>query len=387
MRVVSNAYFWQAEVVQSDRWDLGPLELAFVDERLRRGVMTKRQLELSCAIHEWNQSSPAGLTRPGEALEILRRELRCLDAIKTPNLVFVPRRGPDGLTALHVMLASVLPDRALKAAGIERSPSILNLSTVACHDLPENYAAAASRAFSAYIWHKLAPRARFNRSFFSATSPLRLLADDTSFWMHRFYRIALDRWDYFEEVDDAEKPTWKPLSELTTTLRASLPESLHDKVRVRRPLRGGDLWDVYDPLDRENVIEEAITGVGVMESLEPVIELLQRHRAHEDFSDRYSWVKEDFERSFYSKRSKLKVELVETVDDAPVWNTAEPDGYERVLFRDILAALNVRERSLLLALRMGKTATEIAQGQGLSGHAAISRRIKKLKPKIAQLLS
>src|SRR6185436_15978799 len=114
---------------------------------------------------------------------------------------------------------------------------------------------------------------------------------------------------------------------------------------------------------------------------------LHRHHAHEDFSSRYSWVKEDFERSFYSKRSKLKVELIETVDDAPVWNSAEPDGYERVLFRDILAALNVRERRLLLALRMGKTSTEIARGQGLTGHAAISRRIKGLKAKIAKLLA
>jgi hypothetical protein len=387
MRVVSNAHFWQAEVVQSDRWDLGPLELAFVDERLRHGVMTKRQRELSYAIHEWNQSSPAALTRPGEALDILRRELRCLDAIKTPNVIFVPRRRPDGLTALHVMLASVLPDTALKAAGIERTPSILNLSTVACHDLPANFSVVASRAFSAYIWRKFAPRARFNKSFFSASSPLRLLADDTSFWMHRLYRIALDRWDYFEEVDDANEPNWKPLSELATLLRSSLPETLHDKVSVRRPLRGGDVWDVDDPVDRENVIEEAITGVGVMESLEPVIELLLRHRAHEDFSGRYSWVKEDFERSFYSKRSKLKVEIIETIDDAPVWNAAEPDGYERVLFRDVLAALNVRERTLLLALRMGKTATDIAQGQGLTGHAAISRRIKKLKAKVAKLLS
>jgi hypothetical protein len=72
MRVISNAHFWQAEVVQSDRWNLGPLELAFVDERLRRGVLTKRQRELSYAIHEWNQSSAGGLTRPGEALDILR---------------------------------------------------------------------------------------------------------------------------------------------------------------------------------------------------------------------------------------------------------------------------------------------------------------------------
>jgi hypothetical protein len=97
-----------------------------------------------------------------------------------------------------------------------------------------------------------------------------------------------------------------------------------------------------------------LTGAGVITSLEPVIELLQSRRAHEDFSSRASWIKEDFERTFYSKRAKLKVELVETLDDAPVWATDECAGYGEVLFRELIAALDLKERRRLLALRLGK---------------------------------
>ena len=113
---------------------------------------------------------------------------------------------------------------------------------------------------------------------------------------------------------------------------------------------------------------------------------MRSHRAHEDFSDRYSWIKEDFERSFHSKRSKLKVQIVETVDDFPVWESAGCDGYADVLFRDVLAALDVNERTLFLAIRSGKTVCEISTEYGLRGHAAISRRIAKLKEKLQRLL-
>jgi len=135
------------------------------------------------------------------------------------------------------------------------------------------------------------------------------------------------------------------------------------------------------------VLDDALTGAGVIESLEPVIELLQSQRAHEDFSNRASWIKEDFERSFYSKRAKFKVELVETLDDAPVWSTDECDGYGEILFRDLLAALNVKERKLLLAVRMGRTVSDIAAAEGLSGHASISRRISVLKTRVQTLLA
>ncbi len=116
-----------------------------------------------------------------------------------------------------------------------------------------------------------------------------------------------------------------------------------------------------------------------MGSLAPVLEALRSHRAPEDFSARHSWVKEDFERSFFRKRERLKVTLVETVDDLPTWSACEPDGDGDVMFRDLLAFFDQRSRHLLLAMRHGKTVSEIARGLGHKGHAAVARRVQAVK--------
>jgi hypothetical protein len=385
MRSFSNAHFSEVELVQSNRWELGPLELVFVDQRLRNGCYTKRGLELGGAISEWNQSAAAGLARPARALDVLVREFPSMKSCENPNMIFVPRQRAGGLTELHVMLASLLPEMTLRTAGIHRSTALFDLTLLNYPDRPSGYASAIYAAFEQYIWTKLAPQPRLRESFFSATSPLRLLSGDITLWMNRVYRVALEIKESFREIDSSEKK-WRPLAEVAAELSDSLPLDLRDRIRVRRPLYGGDLWDVHNAEERELVIEEAITGAGVMDSLEPIIELLHTQRAHEDFSDRYSWVREDFERSFYSKRSKLQVVLIETVDDFPAWSADAHDGYDRVLLRDIFAFLNPRERKLFLALRQGRTVGEIAKREELSGHAAISRRVKALKKKVSALL-
>jgi len=380
MRAFPAGMIWQVEVVQRDRWTHGPLELAFFPARAE-GLSG---LTLDGVVMTWNLSSPAGFLRPGDAMDELSKLVPSLPKRNNPNLIFVPKRE-DGLTALHAMLGSLLPDEELRNAGLERRRASMVLSLAGLYDLPAGYGDSASGAFSRYIWQRIAPRARFHPSFFSPKSPLRLLAADTRFWMHRIYRTALDRREEFPE--GPSEPDWKPLEELTAEVRECLPAEDVDKFAVRRPLLGGDVWDIDDADERDAMIEEAITGAGVMESLEPVIELLHTQRSHEDFSSRHSWIKEDFERQFYSKRAKLTVELIETVDDAVSWSVDDNEGYGQILFRDVLAWLDRKERRLLLALRMGKTTTEIAADDGLSGHASISRRIQRLKSKVAQLLA
>ena len=150
---------------------------------------------------------------------------------------------------------------------------------------------------------------------------------------------------------------------------------------------GGELWDSEDQEDCERVIDDMLDGLGILEPIDPVLELLQSHYTHEDFSEKYSWIKEDFERSFYSKRSRVKVVLVETTDEFPSWNVGESYGHDDVIFRDLLSCFDRREQRLLVAIRQGKTQNEIAEEWGLSGHASISRRISQIKQRVRQLLS
>lgn len=375
MRSISNAFFHQAEVTQVDRWDHGPLELAFLSKP------ATNHLEWTAHVHDWNATQRAGFVRSFEGLKpfVPHLEARC-----NPNMILVPTY--EGNSELDVMLAGLLPDDVLAKAGLERRRSQMGLMYLH-HDLPADYGARARAAFAQYIWTRLCPLARLSQGAFSARSPLRLLAGDTPYWAHRLYRLALARRDEFFEPTTHEDDTWKPLEELRSKILGDLPQDERHLFEVQRPLMGGDVWDEFDADEREEVIQCAIDGDGVLESLEPVVDLLHRHRTHDDFSAAHSWIKEDFERSFYSKRAKLKVDLVETIDDAPAYTLEPNEPYESVLFRDVIAVLDQKERRLVVALRSGKNASTIAREAGLRGHASVSRRIAALKAKVAALLN
>lgn len=375
MKHMSNAFFHQVEITQIDRWEAGPLELVFVP--LPRG----ERLELAVAAYDWNATQRSGFLRARETMQALQTAVPFLESRRNPNMILALE--DRGTSALDVMLAGLLPDRALERHLLKRHPTNLSLTNF-YGDLDAQFGARARSAFAEHIWSCLAPKARLGSSAFSPNAPLRLLAGDTRYWAHRLYRLALDRRDRYFEPTTHEDDGWKPLEALTAEVMASLVEEDRAKFVVTRPLMGGDIWDVDDPDEREDVLQSAIDGDGVMESLAPIVELLHSHHTHEDFSPRHSWIKEDFERSFYSKRAKLKVDIVETIDDVPAYDVDCP--YEQILFRDILAMLDQKERRLVLALRMGKNASTIARESGLHGHASVSRRIAALKAKLKHVL-
>lgn len=82
----------------------------------------------------------------------------------------------------------------------------------------------------------------------------------------------------------------------------------------------------------------------------------------------------------------MRVKFVETVDDAPAWPTPEPQGYGNILFRDVLAFLDKRERLIVLSLGTGRTVSEMAGEAGHRDHTTISKRLKSIKEKARRLL-
>ena len=51
-----------------------------------------------------------------------------------------------------------------------------------------------------------------------------------------------------------------------------------------------------------------------------------------------------------------------------------------------MAFFDHRERTIILALRQGQTQSEVAKQLGHSGHAAISRKVKRIEAKMKRLL-
>jgi|GEM_PF-2036658 len=385
MYKISNGMLDQAEIVLKDRWTYGPLELVFVKFPVGRygALDSDERAREQLAFVDWNRHHHGGFVRDGEACEVFERLAPGVFKRGSPNVILVPESA--GATELHHMLASLLPDRTLSALGVERKGADLWLNPWSKQEISASSALAIEDEFSRMVWARLAGRARLRRDAFSEESSLRLLAGDARLSMNRLYRVAMEREEEMGGHDSDRDPEWRSLSELQGEFFAKYPD-LRETVTIRRPLYGGAIWDPNDPEDRDWVLEEAVHGLGEMPSIQPVVETLLSHPTHDDFSDRVSWIKEDFERAFYSKRARARVDLIETIDEFPAWDGDVPIGYDDVLFRDILAYFDQRDRRLLIAVRNGRTMGAIAESEGYADHAPVSRRLKEVRRRLARLL-
>jgi len=231
MRAMSNAFLNQAEIVDKDRWARGPLELVLVPTR-DPVMASDTGASLQVALIEWNQSYAAGRARAGDTFDTVAARIPGIEHRANPNIILAPMTLA-GVSELHIMLASLLPESALKDNGLSRVRANMGLALFGRYDLPASYAATVEEAFAKLMWLKIAPRRRFNPDFFSATSPLRLLAGDTRFWMNRIYRLALDRRENWFVPTTHIDTAWEPMQELRKKLDESVPEaSLPIRIRA-----------------------------------------------------------------------------------------------------------------------------------------------------------
>lgn len=292
MRVMSNAFFSQAEVTQVDRWEHGQLEIHLVPEpHDRQGF---RNAEFGGLIVNWNCKQCAGFLRDAQCLEQLQS--RGLVAGSNPNLVFAPTHC--GYTELLGMLGSLLPDKVLKGHKIDRPEA--------------NF----------WLWpssEELRFRSPAKLDEYSLEEVNRL----TDAHLQRLASIipnAFEQW------------IWTQLVRSKRFGFQDFAENERASFRLTRPRMGGDLWEPDNADDRQWITGLLIGGDSTFQSLEPIVDVLLGSAAHEDFSNRYSWIKEDFERAFYSKRSRVKVKLYEYVDECPVHEGVETPGYKTFCF-------------------------------------------------------
>jgi len=120
--------------------------------------------------------------------------------------------------------------------------------------------------------------------------------------------------------------------------------------------------------------------------LRAIIDAVQSNRVEDDFSDKWSFAKEDFERKLYRKRSKVKVSFVELDNTLPV-HGPESEVHEKLLWEDFLALLKPKERHIVVCLRSGITnLKEISEKLGYANHTPVSKALKKIREKAAKYL-
>lgn len=260
MRVMSNAFMSQVEIESLDHWEEGPMELIFLDV----DQLDMRECDWALCVADWNGKYQGGWLRPGDTCDKLEKLVPALKHTKTPNIIIVPRR--DGVCELDVMLGSLLPEEIRQKHGIAFDrPANMLLLPWGLEKLGPEFAARCERAFEEYIWSKLMPSTRHRVDCFSRNSPYRLLAGDTRLWMNRIYRVALERWEDFPIVTE-DRESWEPLEVIQQRFEEEHPD-LRGRVEIRRPRMGGEIWNIEDQEECDEVISEAIAGAHAVESV------------------------------------------------------------------------------------------------------------------------
>lgn len=144
----------------------------------------------------WNSGFHTGESRDHQAFV---GWCPAIKGVRNRNTTFVPR--VSGYSELHGLLAALCPDDVLARHRLSRHPVSFLLSPLS---IPRNQnetdemfdlrlraeAEACALAFRDYAWGRLI---RGTRGDYSSKSSVRVLIDDSSFWMNAAYRAATKR--------------------------------------------------------------------------------------------------------------------------------------------------------------------------------------------------
>jgi hypothetical protein len=311
----------------------------------------------------------------------LPKRLRWLRRHPESDFRLVPLEGETRYAA-YAPLYHLLPLRVLRRFGlpaIKRDlwPIAYDVTGVTERALPADWEARLSQAVAFHLWPFLCQRSGPSR--FSQTEPIRLLAHNLDFWMPYLDLVAQQRCaQVFERCgfDDEYPDQQRKL--------ADARRQLAGECDVERPLMGGPVWmGESEALDVACALVEAADARG---NLRAIIEAVKSNRIADDFSSRWSWEREDFERKLYRRRTKIRPVFVEVNDTVPVHGPTS-EAEENLLWQDFFALLNVRERRIVVCLRSGISgATEIARELGYANHSPVSKALTLIRRKAETFL-
>jgi len=323
-----------------------------------------------------------GYEEPEDWPEPLRKVFERCD--QKAALRFVPAGNrPSLVIAQHLPLYQLLPLRSLRhhqlpALGRRTwPPPFFGDQTLDLAGTARALRSRLERAFAAHVWPLLVPQSGLTA--FSANDPLRLLAFNLDFWLPYLDRIVEQRM----RVSGRAKYRSRSDRDAATRVRRQLGTDY----RVEAPLYHAEAW--RGEAEAWEVTREMVEAADSGGRLRTLIDAVRSHRIQDDFSDRWSWAKEDFERKLYSKRSRCRVTLVELGNTLPVHGPdKECDPATNLLWDDLLALVEPRDRHVVLFLRHGVTrVTEIAEALGYANHSAVSKKLARIREHARRLLS
>jgi len=357
-------------------------EVAYVPIDIGKACAESPTFRNQLTISQWNMLWEAGHLRSETVPKIMGESfpaaLKWLTEIRETNLYLIPDGRLSRFDAFGP-LYHLLPSRTLERYGLPKLkrrvwPTLLTYPNTLDRHFTEDFDQLVSKAFASHVWPLLNSGSRIQA--FSKDDPIVLLAHNLNFWLPSIYKVAEDRIRKFQR---AEFDSQKQLEELKR-LRTEFP----DNVSAERPLCGGSIWCGEE--DAWEATRELVEVADKHGQLRQIIDAVNSGRVADDFSDRWSHAKEDFERKLYHKRAKVRVSFVQ-LDEATAVHAPTSELHENLIWEDLFAVVNVKERQIVVCLKNGLTrATEISKRLGYANHSPISKALKRIRQKVKKYL-
>jgi hypothetical protein len=332
-------------------------------------------------ITEWNALWEAGQLR-GEFfpyMDDFPRELNWLKKYKGKNLYLIP----DGqnvkydafIPLYHLLPHSILLKHKMPAFKRGLWPPWAAPNHALDQFMSPDFGNRLSIAFAKYIWPLIDSGSCI--SAFSKDYPLKLLAHNLNFWLP-YAVIAIEKrlktFGFVPFEQDSQRDELK-------IIKTKMPSN----VRAGRPRCGGTIWAGEE--EAWDTAKEIVELADCQGRLRAIIDAVRTNRVEDDFSGKWSYAKEDFERKIYHKRSKIKVTFVELKETIPVHGaTSEVD--DNLLWEDFLALINVKEKRISICLRNGVTKVgDIAKTLGYVNHSPVSKALSRIRIKAMTYLN
>ncbi|MBN9747897.1 hypothetical protein DMP23_43590 [Amycolatopsis sp. A1MSW2902] len=349
-----------------------PLPPEYVSVPLRDSTTNP---ELAVALAEWNLLwEAAQFRRRLFDEEDLPPAIRTVADRGDHNVVFVPRthsRYYEYLPLLHLIPKATLKRYGLPLMRRGTWPTLSDFSRVD-RFLPEDFGSRLARAWGATVWRRL--NSGSSISSFAKHEPIRLLAHNLDFWIPPVTEVIQEILRDLPTVDNGVQEEAPRLVDGT----------VFEDAIMANPRMGSDLWQ--GEAEAAETVDRTVDTADADGRLRGIIEAVRANRVEDDFSERWSNARIDFERKLHHTRAKVKIRFVELTDTIPVQGP-EAEVIGHCVTADFLALLDPTSRQIVVLLTSGHTNLgDVAGILGYRNHSPVSKRLKRIREQAVKFL-
>lgn len=366
---ISAGFFYQSIPIPYKR-EIPEFVYLPVPLKINQKMVDKTYLSMT----EWNLAWESGQLRYEAFSDDLPKPLEWLKNYEDHNLYLLPQLPMNKYPA-YTPLFHLLPIHIIKKYHLpylkKGNWPYMGMWWKNESNLPKAFNDSFSMAFGEYIFPFL--NSQSNIFSFGQSEPIKLLAHNLDFWLPYITQTIeshLQRYSRCEFESEAQRKT---------IIRENGLIPNEAQMMMNRPLTGGHIWCGEE--ETKEFTKEMIEVADKNGNLRAIIDAINSNRIEDDFSNRWSYAKEDFERKMYKKRSKIKVTFVELQETIPVQGP-DSEVEDNLVWEDFFTILNKKERRVIVCLRNGITKVgEISTELGYANHSPISKTLAKIRMK------